>query len=139
MKKATKQTVVFAQSKKALMALSYHIAGFYTDENIIGSKAWHSLMWAIFGQISKTYSNDPSDPRQNFTSEDNKKIREIDDLSQFEEAYPEVAKIAKAKADLANQSPKFSAPSEPKESSDLLGKRVDRIEELLGEIASKLK
>ena len=51
MTKATKETVVYSLSKKSKMALSYLIAGFYSDENLIGSKNWHSLMWAIFGQI----------------------------------------------------------------------------------------
>jgi len=139
MKKATKQAVPMQMSKKALMALCYLIAGFFTNEEIIGSKPWHKLMWLIFGHISKTYSNDPSDPRPNFTSIDNTRIREFSEFSEFEEAYPDIAKLAQAKADLANSNPQFSTPSEPKESVDLIEKRMDRLEEMLGKIASNLK
>ena len=139
MNKATKEAVVFSPSKKSKMALSYHIAGFYTDENLIGSKNWHSLMWAIFGQIGKTYSNDPSDPRPNFTSVDNTRIREFKKLSDFEAAYPEIAKIAKAKADLYNSS-NLAAPSEqPKEQDSDLSNRMETIEKALAALLTKLQ
>ena len=139
MTKATKETVVYSLSKKSKMALSYLIAGFYSDENLIGSKNWHSLMWAIFGQIGKTYSNDPSDPRPNFTSVDNTRIREFKKLSDFEAAYPEIAKIAKAKADLYNSS-NLAAPSEqPKEQDSDLSNRMDKIENALATLLTKLQ
>tara|TARA_Y100000996_G_C22544103_1_gene651143 strand:- start:71 stop:490 length:420 start_codon:yes stop_codon:yes gene_type:complete len=139
MTKATKETVVYSLSKKSKMALSYLIAGFYSDENLIGSKNWHSLMWAIFGQIGKTFSNDPSDPRPNFTSVDNTRIREFEELSDFEAAYPSIAKIAKAKADLYNSS-NLAAPSEqPREQDSDLSNRMDKIENALATLLTKLQ
>tara|TARA_R100000655_G_scaffold13777_2_gene31094 strand:+ start:103 stop:522 length:420 start_codon:yes stop_codon:yes gene_type:complete len=139
MTKATKETVVYSLSKKSKMALSYSIAGFYSDENLIGSKNWHSLMWAIFGQIGKTFSNDPSDPRPNFTSVDNTRIREFEELSDFEAAYPAIAKIAKAKADLYN-SPNHAAPAEqPREQDSDLSNRMDKIENALATLLTKLQ
>ena len=148
MNKATQQNVVFGLNKKSKMSLAYMIAGFYTDENVIGLKNWHSLMWMIFGQLGKTYSNDPEDPRPTFTSVDNDKIRNFKEISDFEEAYPAVAKIAKAKADLFNDIPNnhLRHPIEPVATEDhtahnkaSLEQRMLQIEETLGLIASKLK
>ena len=158
MNNATQENVVFGLNKKSKMSLAYKIAGFYSDENIIGSKNWHSLMWSVFGQVGKTYSNDPSDPRSTFTSVDNDKIRNIQDISDFEEAYPEVAKIAKSKADLFSDmvnNPERPLPSNgrvkgkaitsvPTEDHTLhnqasIEQRMLQIEETLGLIASKLK
>ena len=139
MNKTNKLNVVFGLDKKSKMSLSYCIAGFYTDQNIIGSKNWHSLMWKIFGHIGKTYSNDPSDQRPTFTSIDNDKIRNIKDISEFEEAYPEIAKIAKSQADLFNSS-SSPEPVQPKaDDNDPLEQRMSQIEQTLALIASKLK
>ena len=148
MNKTNKLNVVFALDKKSKMSLSYCIAGFYTDQSIIGSKNWHSLMWKIFGQIGKTYSNEPSDQRPTFTSIDNDKIRNIKDISEFEKAYPEIAKIAKSQADLFNDIPNnhLRHPIEPVATEDhtahnqaSLEQRMLQIEETLALIASKLK
>ena len=136
MKKSTKQAVPFQVPRSVKIALCYHIAGFYTAQELIGDKPWHDLMWAIFNHISNIYSNRVEDPRPNFTSLDSTKIFETSDLEAFEKAYPEVAKVAKAKADLANI-PKSSAPSEPKESHDLVEKRIERLEELLAAALKK--
>lgn len=139
MTKATKEAVVYQLTKKSKQALSYLIAGFYSDENLIGSKNWHNLMWAIFGQIGKTFSNDPDDPRPNFTSVDNTRIREFEELSDFEAAYPSIAKIAKAKADLYN-SPNLAAPAEqPREQDSDLSNRMDKIENALATLLTKLQ
>ena len=137
MNKSTQENVVFGLNKKSKMSLAYRIAGFYSDENIIGTKNWHSLMWIVFGQVGKTYSNDPSDPRPTFTSVDNDKIRNIQDISDFEEAYPEVAKIAKSKADLFNSSLP-SEPVQPKADDNDLEQRLSQLEQTLALIASKL-
>ena len=119
--------------------MSHLAAGFYSDENLIGSKNWHNLMWAIFGQIGKTFSNDPDDPRPNFTSVDNTRIREFEELSDFEAAYPSIAKIAKAKADLYN-SPNLAAPAEqPREQDSDLSNRMDKIENALATLLTKLQ
>ena len=140
MNKATQQNVVFGLNKKSKMSLAYRIAGFYTDENLIGEKNWHSLMWLIFGQLGKTYSNDPEDPRPSFTSVDNDKIRAFTEISDFEEAYPQVAKLAKAKADLFNstpqEAPKAELPTVTIESD--LEARMDKIEAALTLIVTKL-
>jgi len=140
MNKATQQNVVFGLNKKSKMSLAYRIAGFYTDENIIGTKNWHSLMWLIFGQIGKTYSNDPEDSRPTFTSVDNDKIRAFEEISDFEEAYPQVAKLAKAKADLFNskppEAPKAELPRVTIESD--LEARMDKIEAALTVIVNRL-
>ena len=139
MNNATQENVVFGLNKKSKMSLAYRIAGFYTDENVIGTKNWHTLMWSIFGQIGKTYSNDSNDPRPTFTSIDNDKIRNIQDISDFEEAYPQLSQIAKAKADLFN-SPSRAEPVQPAAIVDNnpLEQRMNQIEATLALIASKL-
>ena len=139
MNKTNKLNVVFGLTKKSKMSLSYCIAGFYTDQNIIGAKAWHDLMWKIMNQIGKTYSNDPSNELPTFTNIDNDKIRNIKDISEFEEAYPQIAKIAKAQADLYNSS-EAPEPVQPKaDDKDPLEQRMSQIEQTLALIASKLK
>ena len=141
MKKATQQNVVFGLNKKSKISLAYRIAGFYTDENLIGSKNWHSLMWLIFGQIGKTYSNDQEDPRPNFTSVDNDKIRAFEEISDFEETYPQVAKLAKAKADLFNSKPQPEAPKAELPTVTIesdLEARMDKIETALTLIVTRL-
>ena len=138
MKKATKQAVPMQMSKKALMALCYLIAGYYTNQETVGEKSWHDLQWKIYGHVMKTYSNLIDDPRPNFTSFDNDKIREFKKLSEFKKAYPEIAKLAEASADLVKSKPKSSAPAEPEESSSLL-ERMDKLEEAIVKIASNLK
>jgi len=141
MNKATQQNVVFGLNKKSKQSLAYKIAGFYTDENVIGPKNWHSMMWLIFGQLGKTYSNDPEDPRPSFTSVDNDKIRAFTEISDFEEAYPQVAKLAKAKADLFNSKPQPEAPKAELPTVTIesdLEARMDKIEQAIMLIAKKL-
>ena len=129
--------------KRSKMSISYAIAGFYTDENAIGSDAWHKVMWTIFGQISKTYSHgyDKTDLRPTFTSLDSDKIRAFTEISDFEEAYPQVAKIAKAKADLFNSKPQPEAPKAELPTVTIesdLEARMDKIEQALTVIVKRL-
>tara|TARA_R100000008_G_C3431143_1_gene89700 strand:+ start:51 stop:464 length:414 start_codon:yes stop_codon:yes gene_type:complete len=137
MKKATKAAIPFQVPRRVKIALCFHIAGFYTAEELIGTEAWFKVMWAIFNQISNIYSNVPEDPRPNFTSLDSTKIFETSDLEAFEKDYPEIAKVAKAKADLADIKPQSSTPTEPKESPDLMEKRIERLEEMLAAALKK--
>ena len=98
-------------------------------------------MWLIFGQIGKTYSNDPEDPRPTFTSVDNDKIRAFEEISDFEETYPQVAKLAKAKADLFNSKPQPEAPKAELPTVTIesdLEARMDKIEAALTLIVTRL-
>ena len=139
MNNATKETVIFPLSKRAKMSLCYFIAGKYTQAELIGSKNWHSLMWAIFGAIGANYSNKSEDPRPNFTSVDNTRIREFEELSDFEAAYPSIAKIAKAKADLYNSSNHAAPAEQPREQDSDLSNRMDKIENALATLLTKLQ
>lgn len=127
MSNTPQENVVFGLTGKSKKSLCYFIAGLYVNEDQVEKKEWHALMWTILSAIGQAYSNKTDDPRPTFTTLDSDKIRAFTNASEFEVAYPQVAKIAKAKANLM----KPQVQTSPEIGREALDLRLAKLEQLI--------